>query len=1502
MAGLRLPWRRAGSQSASTAATPGVRASSAAGSSVLVWSAVAIIVVLALAARLYNANWDSNNHLHPDERHLTIVANDVRLPSSLAEYFDSRNSPLNPYNRMAGGSFVYGTLPLFLVKGTAQFLDRDNYDGLTLTGRQLSAVFSALTVLLTFLVGRRLYGPVAGLLAAVLMASAPLAIQHAHFFVVDPFMTFFTTAVLYFAVRASQTGRPEDFILGGLMLGLGMACKVTALLFAPVLAAAAVLHLWPELQRALSTRSTADLVRAATVPVIGLAAAGLVAFLAFRVAQPYAFEPPRLLNLAPWTIELDGRWVQDQQAQSRLLGGDAAFPPSVQWIGRTSYLFPLKQMIQWGMGPAFGIAGWAGAVYALYRFGRLRDPRGVLPLLFIALYFGFMGRQFSLYLRYFLPLYPALAVFAGHLLVDAVGAATRLGEGRKLPQLRNAAVAAVGLVVALGVLAGLAYLSIYTRPITRIEASQWARANIPAGSTIAVEHWDDRVPGHSENVYTFVDLPMYEADSPQKILTLVNALDAAQYISISSNRLMNSIPRNRVTYPVSARYYELLLSGDLGFRVAKEFTSYPGLLGLSIPDHGTEESWSSYDHPRVLFFEKTPVYSRERVVALLDPNKAGSAVHLLPGDAGTNALLLRPDDLARQREGGTWTDVFASGGIAHSYPALLWFGAIQLAAFAVAPVCLLLFRRLPDRGYLLSKPLGMLLLAYPVWLAVSLKLVHFSQTTILVWLLLMLVAGTYLAVRFSDELRSSLEGRWHIVLIGEAVFILAFLLFYNFRLVNPDLWHPFRGGEKPMDLAYLTATIRSTTLPPYDPWFAGGYINYYYLGQFFTATVAKLTRIVPEVAFNLAIPTFFAMTVAGAFSVTYNLAEATRALLKRRPGFRPLSPGSTVAAALLGAVFVAILGNLDGVGQMVERLSAVSAWKVESGIPLIAPIANSIGGLWQVVVHGAELRDFDFWRPSRMMPPTISITEFPYFSFLFADLHAHMMAMPFSILAIGGSLALALGIAGERGAWREWLLVALVGLIVGSLRWLNSWDYPPFLLLAVAAIVIGERRLEGTLARSGVRVAGKTLLLVGLSFLLYYPFLANYHQPVSGLIAAPETTPLHQYLAHFGVFLAAIAAWLLYQLIRSVRSDPGGVVVRRGRKGGPAEAWRTYEGLPSLSQLWVSAMLTVTGVAIALAFLYAVRGDTVIAAMIPVLAVVTYLALRELGSRRPDAGVRLFVLAMLGLAFGLSLSVDLVTIKGDIQRMNTVFKFYLHIWMLLGMVAAFAAWYLLFVAWSPSLPRATREPLRLLPRHVGGAGLILLVLAGFIYPLMATPVRLNERFVKTPRTLDGMAYMQSAVYGDAKGPIALKPDYDGIQWLRQNVEGTPTIVEGHIPELYRWGARFSIYTGLPTVLGWDWHQKQQRGQFGGPIIDRRAQQVREFYSNPDAAQAIRFLSQYDVRYVIVGQLEALYFDQAGLAKFAAGLDGTLEVAYQNANLTIYRVKLSQYDLALKALP
>jgi uncharacterized membrane protein len=263
---------------------------------------------------------------------------------------------------------------------------------------------------------------------------------------------------------------------------------------------------------------------------------------------------------------------------------------------------------------------------------------------------------------------------------------------------------------------------------------------------------------------------------------------------------------------------------------------------------------------------------------------------------------------------------------------------------------------------------------------------------------------------------------------------------------------------------------------------------------------------------------------------------------------------------------------------------------------------------------------------------------------------------------------------------------------------------------------------------------------------------------------------------------------------------------------------------------------------------------------------------------------------------------DIVAVKGDVGRMNTVFKFYLQAWILLALLAGPAAvltWRGVFgrtqAVDRPAQP-ATDGPVDDLVtpaiareglRYAWAVLLIGLVAACAVYPILATRTKVPLRFEPLPPTLDGMAYMQQAVYRDRDKDLDLPSDWKAIRWVLQNVQGTPVIMEGNSP-LYHWGSRFSIYTGLPAVIGWDWHQKQQRWGYQ-ERVDQRLRDVSQFYESPDPEIAWSVVRKYGVRLIVVGGLERAYYPAAGLAKFDRMVGDGLDVAYRDGSVVIYQV-------------
>jgi YYY domain-containing protein len=316
----------------------------------------------------------------------------------------------------------------------------------------------------------------------------------------------------------------------------------------------------------------------------------------------------------------------------------------------------------------------------------------------------------------------------------------------------------------------------------------------------------------------------------------------------------------------------------------------------------------------------------------------------------------------------------------------------------------------------------------------------------------------------------------------------------------------------------------------------------------------------------------------------------------------------------------------------------------------------------------------------------------------------------------------------------------------------------------------------------------------------------------------------------------------------------------------------------------------------------------------PVIGLVLALCLLTallLFSKEPD-GQRQFSLCLIGLGLLLTGVVEIVVLKGDIGRMNTVFKFYLQVWVLFGVACAAALIQLIprFTRPNRTVQKAdshfdvpegsawTPEVAAQAERHRNPPGRLkepwwwwvfgILLVACLLYPITATPARLKDRFEKsTTKTLDGTAYMQVAVYSDEDRPVTLEWDRQAIEWLQQNIQGTPVILEANTP-LYRWGSRVSIYTGLPTVIGWDWHQKQQRAALPTKFVDERKEDVKSIYTTTDIDRTVELLQRYHVSYIYIGRLETLYYAGDGLEKFKQENEHW-SVVYQNEEVTILQV-------------
>ncbi len=1486
-------------------------------------SGLAVVLILALALRLYGLDWDDGFGWtpHPDERAIMFKVADLSFPgiSDLPLLLDADESPWNPR------WFPYGSFPIYVLKATgvfSGFIPGLDPDDLRIPGRAVSALADVATVALVYALGAMVWSRRVGLLASALVAIAVIHIQLSHFFAVDTVMALLCFASVFFLIRVARSGRLSDSLLAGLFLGLGLATKISVV---PILAAYVVAHFIAAFGLADSDDSqnvpfTDRISNAIGNAVLG----GLVIAAAFLIAQPYA--------LLDWE-----RFSADITEQSEMVRRIRDYPYTRQYIDTAPYLYHVQQLSVWGLGLPLGIVAWAGTLYAALRGLRLwwavayllvgvclpaailmasssfagiilssgiavgailvtipiRSPDTritALLLSWVVPYFLITGAFDVKFMRYLIPITPFLLLFGAKMLADIWRAAGRLENVARL-----SARTALGLFAALAFAATLfyaiSYLGIYAETHSAVRAGEWIRSNVPPNSLILREHWDEGVPDLYG--YELDELQIYDRDDNEKLSAMSEQLASADYILIYSNRLYGTVTRLPERYPVSREYYKQLFSGGLGYSLETHFDAHPNLFGVGFLDDTfgrpdlpvpvglerfkpypvslnlgfADESFSVYDHPKLLLFRNDDWLDSETIYdRILGPSGGfptrQPGLPTPPSESGNSRqLMLSPDQLEARQAGGTWTDIINPNLRADWVSVSIWIVVAEVMALIVFPLAFIVFRPLADRGWLFSKGLGLLLLGLVVWLLSSLELMAFTQAAVIAGAAALALVNLALLFLKWEEVRAFFKERWKTLLVAELVFLAAFAAFILVRMANPDLWHPYRGGEKPMDMAYLNAVLKSSYMPPYDPWFGGGYINYYYWGQFIVGMLIHATGIAPEIALNLALPLFFAMTAALSYSVVYNLASAAK---DRSPFVGSVSP---VVAGLLGAAFVVVLGNLDGAIQLGQ-------------------------GAWRAAVEGLPMSEFDFWRSSRMMPPDPpghEITEFPFFTFLFADPHAHLWALPFTVLCIGIASAVVLGIKSRAGRDSFWnaeqlLRIAVLGIAVGALRLLNTWDYPTYLLLGAVAVAISEYLAQGGLSSLMLlRTGFKTALVFIVGYVAFLPYHLYYETFFNSVESTTNTTPLWQFLAITGLFVFVIGSFCLWQLRRVLASTLSAirpafdslVDTLSERRTNPAP----QVGPWTLLALIVSA-LAAGYVLTALAYGYGAGGTMVFA--IALIALVVVVGLSALANPRTETPVTLFVSLMAGTALALVLGLDIFRVEGDIERMNSVFKFYMQVWVLLALAAAYMVWRLLASElfsggqlWGY--------------RYVWAGGLAVLVMSASVYPVLGTQDRLRDRFNGnvTPLTLNGLAYIEGTIYNEPEGPIDLEADFEGIRWLRDNIQGSPIVLEANTPT-YRWGGRVSIYTGLPSVVGWQWHQEQQRWDYR-QMVAPRIRDVELIYSTQDISVARDLLAQYGVEYIYVGQLERSYYSEEGIAKFEAGLSPYLSKVFQSDQVSIYQV-------------
>jgi hypothetical protein len=469
-----------------------------------------IILFTGVYFRFFGVDWNQGANLHPDEYGLTNTLTQLSLPKNISDYFNTRISPISPYqkydlsgNVIANGpdnSMRWGQWPIILIRGLAEITDNTGYDELRITGRIFSAFMDCMTLLLIFLIGWKLYGFTVGLLGATFSSLAVLQIQQSHFMTVDNFAVFFSVLTMFSATLISLTSPVKKsevngkivyhpnlnvlkwYILFGVGLGMTIASKINLL---PILGMVFIASFISIAEIKLNNKWNLYQIFGTTGLFILVAI--VCAFITFRISQPMAFRAESG-NTSFFTFHLNHDWVESMKLAQQESSGNVSSPPAEQWTDRPAIIFPFTNMVLWGMGLPLGLASCIGFFYAAWQTFRHGQnwKKHLIPLVWVGGYFLFMATRWVKSVRYFLPIYPFLCLLGAWILLEFYHHIRSISS-KSIPSLLwKKTKPLISLLPLLIVLCGtfiwaFSFVnSIYGQDNTRIQATKWILDNIPA--------------------------------------------------------------------------------------------------------------------------------------------------------------------------------------------------------------------------------------------------------------------------------------------------------------------------------------------------------------------------------------------------------------------------------------------------------------------------------------------------------------------------------------------------------------------------------------------------------------------------------------------------------------------------------------------------------------------------------------------------------------------------------------------------------------------------------------------------------------------------------------------------------------------------------------------------------------------------------------------------------------------------------------------------------------
>jgi len=734
----------------------------------------------------------------------------------------------------------------------------------------------------------------------------------------------------------------------------------------------------------------------------------------------------------------------------------------------------------------------------------------------------------------------------------------------------------------------------------------------------------------------------------------------------------------------------------------------------------------------------------------------------------------------------------------------IWFLMFLLGLFGF-PIFFTVFRNLADRGYSISKYATLIIISYIGWILGHIG-IEFTKTTLWLITFIYFVIGSLFFIFNKKEIIAYLKKYFVTILIIELVFIISFGFFIKMASYNGSIViEP--GTEAMMDYMMIQSVLQSKTFPQWDLWLAGEKVNYYYFGWVNVAALKLLTDIDLPVMFNAFIGMVYALIFMAAFGLGFNFSRKYK-------------------FALLTAFLMIIIGNLNGFVQ---------------------------------VMGPKKFFDMNWFEAARVIEGTIN--EFPFFSFIYGDLHSYVLAFPVAMICLFISLNLffekkKIAFLSEKKIDNVTSFLVYT-ITFGSLIPTNTWDYPSYFMIfffsfAVRNFIIKESTLMEKIKKTFI--PSVTLFISGIVF--YLPYFLAFKQKREIKLVSYSRSDFTDFFQIFGTYITftLILFCISYWYLNHGKSKKQNLM---------------------LLLFMISAVIIVFN---QITYLY----------LIAYILLGLFIAIKFFSSKVEinqeqinsedqkenhelhqnnylrKSIIYISLLASVAAFYGLFCELFYVNdhYSGKLERMNTIFKVYLEMWFIWSFAACFA----IYIVTHYFLKNS-----KFLYKSIWFSLIAIFILMGIVYPISST-------YVKT-----GRFRSESTLEGLKRAARVHSSDYKAIVWMQENVEGVPVVLESW-GNAYDWASRFATFGGFRTILGWANHEAGWRNDWD--TVNKRLNDINLAYKTMDIQKTNEIFDKYNVEFVVVGSLEKKNYSAQSLSKFK----NFMKTIYDRDNVKIFKRK------------